>query len=564
MMKSYRYFYVFFSAVKVGQTILRRRAASLLSSHVNRSSEDAMRSRSTADSHFVTMEKLHRKAQQEKGVEMKVIEASGTALSMQCVEAHGDIFPLHTWMGPGDLTGIIPDNFLLLPTAKGAHLTDTISTELGALHKCLHMHVILGRSDAFSSNYRAVRLPIINDFFQQAERAVKQKQSITVIIPHLLASVTGFFLFENIFRHCAVHKEGPFSKAELTALWDEFCGELDKFLGKYLTLLRRPEEVLSVKEDLLLFIETTDDAIFHAGGAGGHTGDRDSDSKSSKIMQVLGNMWTSFEAVQVGATTVRCRAALDGCQYHSLYIGSEQQFQSQIKAFNIEGLLDFDDNNNTPPGEESGGGAGAGPLNVAVNSETPRKGVAGNARTDTNNSMFLIHTDVEVKQSVNSGKERVSSTARPVLSSMGAAAAALDALEEDLNKPVNASPASPKNHLGEQAEGRSEERQKPSFVPFTYPFSSAIPDILKQMHLLVLRFHVFAVKNPLLGLKGEAVCTAVMKVFRSLNGFMKDELEKGGDRTPLSKACQVRHKNMQGRGGEGVGFKRLPSYHEYE
>jgi hypothetical protein len=557
--------------VKVGQTILRRRAASLLSSHMNRSSEDAMRSRSTADSHFVTIEKFHRKAQQEKGVEVKVIEASGSALSMQCVEAHGDIFPLHTWMGPGDLTGIIPDNFLLLPTAKGAHLTDTISTELGALHKCLHMHVILGRSDAFSSNYRAVRLPIINDFFQQAEKAVKQKQSITVIVPHLLASVTGFFLFENIFRHCAVHKEGPFSNAELTALWDEFCGELDNFLGKYLTLLRRPEEVLLVKEDLLLFIETTDDAIFHAGSAGGHTGDRDSDSKSSKIMQVLGNMWTSFEAVQVGATTVRCRAALDGCQYHSLYIGSEQQFQSQIKAFNIEGLVDFDDNTNTPAGEESGDGTGtgAGPLSATVNSETPRKGVPGNARTDINNSMFLIHTDAEGKLSTNSGKERVntSTTARPVLSSMGAAAAALDALEEDLNKPVNASPASPKNLSGEQAEGRAEDRQKPSFVPFTYPFSSAIPDILKQMHLLVLRFHVFAVKNPLLGLKGEAVCTAVMKVFRSLNGFMKDELEKGGDRTPLSKACQVRHKSIKGREGEWRAGSRVQwtvTVHEYE
>ena len=173
--------------------------------------------------------------------------------------------------------------------------------------------------------------------------------------------------------------------------------------------------------------------------------------------------------------------------------------------------------------------------------------------------MFLIHTDAEGKLSTNSGKERVntSTTARPVLSSMGAAAAALDALEEDLNKPVSASPASPKNLSGEQEEGRVEDRQKPSFVPFTYPFSSAIPDILKQMHLLVLRFHVFAVKNPLLGLKGEAVCTAVMKVFRSLNGFMKDELEKGGDRTPLSKACQVRHKDRTGRAGQGVGYKGL-------
>ena len=40
-------------------------------------------------------------------------------------------------------------------------------------------------------------------------------------------------------------------------------------------------------------------------------------------------------------------------------------------------------------------------------------------------------------------------------------------------------------------------------------------------------------------MKGEALCTSVMKAFRFLNTFFKDELEKGGDRTPLSKACQV-------------------------
>ena len=537
--------------MKVGQTILRRRAASLLASHVTRNSEDAMRSRTTADSHFITVEKMHRKAQQEKGIEGSVIEGTGTALSMQCVEAQGDIFSLHTWMGPGDLTGIIPNNFLLLPTDKGANLTDSISTELGALHKCLHMHVILGRSNVFSKNYRAVRLPIINEFFQQAAISVKQKQSIAVIIPHLLASVTGFFLFENIFRHCAVHKDGPFSNAELTALWDEFCGELDKFLGKYLSLLKRPEEILLVKEDLLLFIETTDDAIFHSGGSGGHSGDRDSDSKSAKIMQVLSNMWTTFEAVQVGAATVRCRAALDGCQYHSLYVGSEQQFSSQIKAFHLESLLDFDDQSNASGGEESGIGAGAGSAHAphsSMDTDVSRKGLASNTRADMNNSMFLIHTEVEGKLVATSAKERVISASRPVLSSMGAAAAALDALEDDLNKPVNSLPSSPRNLTGEQAEIRAEDRQKQAFLPFTYPFSSAIPGILKQMHLLVLRFHIFAMKNPLLGLKGEAVCTAVMKVFRSLNVFMKEELEKGGDRTPLSKACQVRHEFWKGKG----------------
>jgi hypothetical protein len=85
-----------------------------------------------------------------------------------------------------------------------------------------------------------------------------------------------------------------------------------------------------------------------------------------------------------------------------------------------------------------------------------------------------------------------------------------------------------------------EDRKKP-FEAQTYPFSSAIPGILREMHLMLLRFFIFSVKNPLLGLKGEAVCGATMKVFRFINKTLQGELERGGDGVslPLSKACQI-------------------------
>ena len=566
----------------VGETILRRKAASLMSA---RGTEDSSRSRSTADSHFVTISKQYRKEQRIKdgsdvdggegeggeeggggGGGEGDVNGSGTALSMQYVEAHGGLFKLSTWMVPGDLINIIPVNFLHLPTPRGVIMTDSISTELGALHKCLHMHVILGRAEAFSTNYRALRLPIVNNFFKIAEKGMKQKQPLTTVFPHLLASITGFFLFENIFQHCAVHKSGPFSNAELAALWDEFCSELDKFLSRHLSKIKEPEEALLLKEDLLLFVETTTDAIFHSRST---THGRE----SNKVLYVLSNIWSTFEVLQVKATASRCQLALNGCQYQSLYIDTEQQYLTLIKAFHIENLMDDEGRDSGASARDAlGSNTGTpGPPPVGPN------GLKSNldaAKSEMNNSMFRIHTDGRQTNTPNApasgtggvggvgsvavsgggGEDRSGlgsgisgSTVRPHVS-MGAATAALDALEEDLDKgPVSRTVSTPqavgqdkdKDREKEIGKETGKEKEKGAFVPVTYPFSSAIPGILKQIHLLILRFFLFSVRNSMLGLKGEAVCTAVMKAFRALNSSFKDELEKGGDRTPLSKACQV-------------------------
>jgi hypothetical protein len=560
------------SAVTVGETILRRKAASLMST---RGTDDSNRNRSTADSHFVAISKQYRRVLRIKdGSDVEEVEGEGgeggggsdidgcgTALSMQYVEAHGALFRLSAWMVPGDLTDIIPVNFLYLPTPRGVTMTDSISTELGALHKCLHMHVILGRAEAFSTNYRTLRLPIVNNFFKTAEKSMKQKQLLTIVFPHLLASITGFFLFENIFQHCAVHKSGPFSNAELAALWDEFCSELDKFLTRHLSKIKEPEEALLLKEDLLLFVETTTDAIFHSRSTA-------HGRESNKVLFVLSNTWSTFEVLQVKATASRCQLALNGCQYQSLYIDTEQQYLTLIKAFHIENLMDDEGRDSGTSGRDALG-SHTGTPGPPPGGPNGLKSGKDAAKSDMNNSMFRIHSDGRqtntpgapssgngsgtVGAGVSGGVDRSGlgsgingSTVRPPVS-MGAATAALDALEEDLDKASLPRALSTRQTVGQDKEKENEmgkEKEKGAFVPVTYPFSSAIPGILKQMHLLILRFFLFSVRNSMLGLKGEAVCTAVMKVFRALNSSFKDELEKGGDRTPLSKACQVRYDTL--------------------
>ena len=529
--------------MSVGETILRRCAADLLVRNKKRHLGEIGRSRSTADSHFVTLNRLARREQILKGEieeEEGMSEIPGTTSSMQYVEFHGDVFNLEIWLGPGDLTGIIPVNFSAPPTARGVLMTDSISTQLGALHKCLHMHVILGQSESFSKTYRGLRLPIINSFFKQADRSFKQKTSLTTVLPVLLASVTGFFLFERIFQHCAVYKEGPFSNTELNALWDEFCSKLDIFLSRSLIGLTSPEEMLVVKEELLLFIETTNDAIFQAK-------DVVQSSDSNKIYIVMSKCWDSFEVLQVDSAMERCKLELDGCLYQSLYVDTEARYSSLIKAFHIETLMYDEGRGNT-----SGLGS------------TATTSLSGTATNTTNNpknentSIFRVHSDVKSTSSVPVSASSVVAVRRSH-GSMGAAAAALDALEEGMDigigtsSPHSLSPSTLQGttftdtqsmERGEDkdrsgGEDSQREDQRKAFVPVTFPFSSAIPGIIKQMHLLILRFFVFSARNPHLNSKGEALCTSVMKVFRYLNSIFKEELERGGDGTPLSKACQV-------------------------
>ena len=120
-------------------------------------------------------------------------------------------------------------------------------------------------------------------------------------------------------------------------------------------------------------------------------------------------------------------------------------------------------------------------------------------------------------------------------------------------------------------------QSNPSFVPRTFPFSPAVPAVLKELHLLLLRFFFFSSLAPLssqpsqstltapsslLGDKREAICAVLSKACQFLVRTLRGELEghlalspdgvgpgrggKAGESPlasaaamPLSKACQI-------------------------
>lgn len=78
-----------------------------------------------------------------------------------------------------------------------------------------------------------------------------------------------------------------------------------------------------------------------------------------------------------------------------------------------------------------------------------------------------------------------------------------------------------------------------AYIAQTYPFSDAVPNVMRELHLMVTRFFLFAARNPLLGSRGESVCKATKKAFSTVASTLKKELQVDGENTPLSKACQI-------------------------
>jgi len=88
---------------------------------------------------------------------------------------------------------------------------------------------------------------------------------------------------------------------------------------------------------------------------------------------------------------------------------------------------------------------------------------------------------------------------------MASAAANLDALEEEMGMGMDTSFDRRQRLLSEaSAMGISVKRQ---FTAQSFPFSEAVPVILHEMHVFVMWFVIFSVKNPNLGSRGEALCT---------------------------------------------------------
>lgn len=105
--------------------------------------------------------------------------------------------------------------------------------------------------------------------------------------------------------------------------------------------------------------------------------------------------------------------------------------------------------------------------------------------------------------------------------------ATLDALEADVGLQTTSNPSLSQNMSNLTLSNASSMNNLNSmttnsmnginFVSQTYPFSEVVPDILREIHLTITRFFLFAAKNPHLGSRGETLCASIKKVKHDIN-----------------------------------------------
>lgn len=325
----------------------------------------------------------------------------------------------------------------------------------------------------------------------------------------MVASLIGFFAIELMctrsidvadesHAHNGRSEPGAFSVVEIALLWDTVGQRIDEFLVANMADLSNPDEVLLIKEELLLMIETVAD---EAVGL-----------KQHSLFETMRKLWARFADLQLEWISNECIMALEHSAYQPMQVNNETALVQSIRAYRLDSVQ--------VGGDESDVGSGG-------------TGTAGLAAAN------LDALEADFNSVVNSN-EVISKVPFGGTSSNLESRSADDMASDGDNEGSD-------DDLGDVLQGgeslleetHSSGSGNTNFVPLTFAFSAAVPQIMRALHVLVVRFFLFAHRNTHLSACGEAVCEAVFRAYEVLGSRLTQEIVVDGADTPLSKVCQI-------------------------
>lgn len=409
--------------------------------------------------------------------------------SLSVVLKYGKLLNLEKWADYCEFDASIPQSFIDEPSTEGFAFIENFALTLGPIHKVLYSYSVLGKIDQFYEHYRVNRDSVLPVMFEEVEM-MAANQGLASILPNVTARLIGFFGMECLIRHCLEVCEGVFSWMEVHTLWDKACGYLHAFVGRHCDSVRTPDQMLQIKEELLLLAETVTDDMF--------------DLSSHGVFETMRYLWVAFESIQLHFIMDVCNDAFLMSAFQPYFVSEEDIFIKKIKAFNLENLR-LDEGN-----------------------------------TDNNSTHH---------SSMSTAAARKSQVLKDT--------SALDELEENLDIGMSFKRSGENNLLNHSSSNISSPSQKGSkntnsvnsifhgeltelkFMPRSFAFSEAVPLVIRNIHVVITRYFIYAAKNPFLGSRGESVCNAIKEAYESVGNILHRELVVNGDETPLSKACQI-------------------------
>lgn len=392
------------------------------------------------------------------------------------------------WIKDGELDSMIPQNFIDEPPDNGITLLDrNLSIELGDIYKAYHIHYKLNQEYEFNEFYRLARDTFLPHIFEEVEEMMEY-QGLASVLPYLISSIVGFFTIECLIKQNLIHYHNChqknkhkqkvsdnvnkantnianssneanatsastvsniFSDTEMSILWDRSINYLHAFISRHIQTVSTSEQILQIKEELLLLSELVNDDLFNL--------------RSHGIFEIIRYMWNSFESIQVTGVIQSVSYALKNCAFQPFYVDKYEVFLSEIKAYNLD-FISLDQSNSN--------------IEFHSNPHTPYK----NSNMSTQMTLDALEEDLDIGIGIKN--KNTTKNHSDVNSNDSNSNQSIISIHENVNNYDSKSHGPP---------------MSPEFMGQTFPFSEVVPIILRELHLTVTRFFIFASKNPHLG-----------------------------------------------------------------
>ena len=268
----------------------------------------------------------------------------------------------------------------------------------------------------------------------------------------------------------------PFTNNELRLLWEQQNRRILKLIKKYNDSLTTPNHILSIKEDILLIIDTISDSAL--------------DLSVEPMYDILNYLWERFEIIQI----------------NSLQKTSKEIYTSNLNI--LHKINNLEEYNKT----------------VLYYGLQEKHNIQASSGIHTNNIInddnstassfhnYLINNYTSNNNNNNNNNNNSTSTTVPPLYPT-----------PTTNTDPNTTTPTPPNNTTPLKQGQDiqaytpqqEQQQTPQTqytqqqqYPQTFSYSAAVPLIMKELHLIIIRCFIFAYK----GIRNRFICVYIVLI----------------------------------------------------
>lgn len=322
----------------------------------------------------------------------------------------------------------------------------SLNDVLAPLHKVLHLYAVLSNISSYHEYYLHKRNEFYDKIMKNIERNINSIGLYLSIIKSL-EEIIGFFFIESIILHNVEIKIPLLESDTLNNLWEQYIRNLYRIIIQYGILLTSPNELLLIKEELVLILYIINDHLFTFN--------------VNPLIFLIYQLWNEiFNLLLVQSLTQTVTDALSKSLYQPYVLNSinlnlyDSSQMTNIKYYSLD--------------------------TVEITRFTTHRINNNELSDELGISTSLDHNDVTLIPNTTN-----SSLLQSHLS------ANLDALEEEvINKTVTFSPVNQSSRSLNTSSPVPD--QSSAFIPRTFAFSEFVPVITQNLHGAIIQLFFFS------------------------------------------------------------------------